>query len=90
MAARASSWDTTDMDASTTLLRLPAAFGNVTIEGVISVLFTLVFIWWLVYTLVAIYHWFRYGRSTWVAVPAVALHLAVSGGIFIYMTAGLH
>ncbi len=78
------------MDASSTLLHLPSQLTNLTAESVLSVLFTLVFIWWLVYTLVAIYHWFRYGRSTWVAVPAVALHLAVSGGIFIYMTSGLH
>ncbi len=78
------------MDASTTLLRFPAIFGNVTSEAVLSVIFTLVFIWWTVYTLVAIYHWFRYGRSSWVAVPAIALHLAVSGGIFIYMTSALH
>lgn len=78
------------MDASTTLLRMPAFFANVTSEAVLSVIFTLVFIWWTVYTLVAIYHWFRYGRSSWVAVPAIALHLAVSGGIFVYMTSALH
>lgn len=78
------------MDASPTLLRFPGVFGNVTSEAVLSVIFTLVFIWWTIYTLVAIYHWFRYGRSSWIAVPAVALHLAVSGGIFVYMTAALH
>ncbi len=78
------------MDATSTLIRSSTLFGNVTSESVISVLFTLIFIWWLIYTMVAVYHWFRYGRSSWIAVPAVALHLAVSGGIFIYMTSGLH
>lgn len=72
------------------VLRFPSYFGTVTSEGVISVIFTLIFIWWLVYTVVAIYHWFRFGRSSWVAVPAVAVHLAVSGMIFVAMTSGLH
>lgn len=78
------------MDAPASLLRFPALFGTATSEAVLSVIFTLIFIWWTIYTLVAIYHWFRYGRSSWVAVPAIALHLAVSGGIFIYMTSALH
>ena len=71
------------------VLRFPSYFGTVTAEGVISVIFTLIFIWWLIYTVVAIYHWFRYGRSSWIAVPAIAAHLAISGMIFVAMTSGL-
>lgn len=67
---------------------LPAT--NFTAEGFISVLITLVFIWWAIYTLVATYHWFRYGRESWLAVPAVALHLAISAWIFVFATGGLH
>jgi hypothetical protein len=65
-------------------------FTNVSGEALISVVITLVFIWWAIYTLVAIYHWFRYGRESWVAVPAVVLHLAISVWIFVFATGGLH
>ena len=64
--------------------------GTVTAEGVISVVITLVFIWWAIYTLVVIYHWFRYGRDSWLAVPAVVLHLAISVWIFVFATGGFH
>lgn len=67
-----------------------AIFDAISTEGVISVVITLVFIWWAIYTLVAIYHWFRYGRDSWVAVPAVVLHLAISVWIFVFATGGLH
>lgn len=66
-----------------------SALSGISIESVLSVIFTLVFIWWIVYTVVAIYHWVRFGRASWAAVPAVALHLAVSGGIIVFMTSGL-
>lgn len=53
-----------------------------------SIFFTIVFILWLVYTIIAIYHWVRYGRNSWVAVPAVATHIVVSGALILFATAG--
>lgn len=65
-------------------------FPTLNLESVFSVLFAIIFIWWLIYTLVAIYHWMRHGQDSWVAVPAVALHLFVSGWLIFYATSGLH
>jgi hypothetical protein len=48
-----------------------------------------VFVFWLVYTLVAVYHWWRYAHNAAVAYPAIALHLFVSFvlAVFILSTA---
>lgn len=64
--------------------------GVINPHTVLVVVFTLIFIWWAVFTLVAAYHLFRYGRESWVAVPAVAIHLLVSAWIFVFATGGLH
>lgn len=65
-------------------------FGPLTLTTGLSVVITIVFIWWLIFTVVAAYHWFRFGRDSWIAVPAIALHLAISGWIFVFATGGLH
>jgi len=57
---------------------------------VFSVIFLAIFVCWLVFTLVVIYHWLRHASESWIAVPAVALHLAVSGFLIFYATSGLH
>lgn len=62
----------------------------ITSQNVLAVLFTVIFVWWVIFTLVAAYHLLRYGRESWLAVPAVALHLAVSGWIFVFATGGFH
>jgi hypothetical protein len=43
-----------------------------------KILLGLVFIFWAVYTIVAIYHWFKYSHASLVAIPAIAAHLCVS------------
>lgn len=58
------------------------------IESMLAVVFTIIFIWWAIFTAVLSYHWLRYGRDSWVAVPVLALHLVVSGWIFIFATGG--
>lgn len=63
---------------------------TVSIESVVAIIITIVFIWWAIYTLVVMYHWLRYGRESWFAVPLLALHFAVSGWIFVFATGGLH
>lgn len=65
-------------------------FTNISLESVLAVVITLIFIWWAIFTLVALYHWIRYARDSWVAVPAFVLHLAVSSWIFIFAIGGFH
>jgi|CXWL01.1.fsa_nt_gi hypothetical protein len=59
-------------------------------EMVLAVIVTIVFIWWLVFTIVAAYHLFRYATESWMTVPALAVHLAVSVWIFVFATGGFH
>ena len=53
-----------------------------------SVMFTFIFIIWLVYTIISVYHWFRFGRNSWIAVPAVTAHVVVSGALMLFITSG--
>jgi hypothetical protein len=45
---------------------------------VLNILLGFVFVVWLFYTLVAIYHWARYSHASTVAYPAIFVHLVVS------------
>ena len=54
----------------------------------ISTAFTLIFLVWIVYTLVVFYHWIRYGHRSWATVPALAAHLIITGMILIFMVSG--
>lgn len=47
-----------------------------------------VFAFWAVYTLVAIYHWLRYSHASWVAFPAMAVHILVSLCLMSYALIG--
>jgi hypothetical protein len=47
-----------------------------------------VFICWMIYTVVAIYHWLRYSHASLVAVPAIATHLFISFVLFGYAVSG--
>lgn len=47
-----------------------------------------VFAFWAVYTLVAIYHWLKYSHASWVAFPAMAVHLFVSFALMSYALSG--
>jgi hypothetical protein len=40
---------------------------------------------WLIYTLVAVYHWVKYADHVLVALPVVAVHLYVSYWLFVYI-----
>lgn len=48
-----------------------------------------VFFFWCVYTLVAVYHWFKYSHASTVALPAIALHLFVSLVLAVYALSGI-
>jgi len=56
----------------------------------VSILFTAVFFLWALYTVVSIYHWVRYGHHSWIAVPAIALHLFISAVLMIFATSGFN
>lgn len=67
----------------------PAALPSFDFSSVVPIIFSIVFLIWVIYTFVVIYHWFRYRHKSWFAVPMIALHLFVSGSIIIYMISGL-
>lgn len=48
-----------------------------------------VFFFWSVYTLVAVYHWYKYSHASAIAVPAVTLHLVVSFVLVAYTLSGM-
>ncbi len=48
----------------------------------------IVFAFWAVYTLVAIYHWLKYSHASWVAFPSIALHLFISFALMAYALSG--
>lgn len=47
-----------------------------------------VFAFWAMYTLVAMYHWLKYSHASWVAFPAIALHLFISFALMSYALSG--
>ncbi len=47
-----------------------------------------IFAFWAIYTLVAIYHWLRYSHTSWLAFPAIAFHLIVSLALMSYILSG--
>ena len=67
-----------------------ALFPAASVETVLAVVITAAFIWWAIFTLVAGYHLFKYARESWLTVPAFALHIFVSGWIFVFATGALH
>jgi len=62
--------------------------GIVSQEHVVWGILFLVCVYWLVYTIVASYHWFRYSHATWLTVPAIAVHLMISYALIVYALTG--
>jgi hypothetical protein len=58
-------------------------------DEMIAVLFAIVFIIWAIYSIVAAYHWIRYGHDSWVAFPALLVHVLVSGALMVFTVSGL-
>lgn len=48
----------------------------------------IVFAFWTLYTLVAIYHWLKYSHASWVAFPAITAHLLISLALISYALSG--
>lgn len=47
-----------------------------------------IFAFWAVYTFIAIFHWLKYSHASWVAFPAIALHIVVSLALISYILNG--
>ena len=48
-----------------------------------------IFIVWAVYTVVVAYHWLRYGHRSWLAIPAVVVHVFISGLCIFLIASGV-
>lgn len=48
----------------------------------------IVFAFWAIYTIVAIYHWLKYSHASWVAFPSIALHLFISFALITFTLTG--
>ncbi|MHB8710603.1 MAG: hypothetical protein ACYC6X_03585 [Minisyncoccota bacterium] len=48
----------------------------------------IVFAFWALYTLVAIYHWLKYSHASSIAFPAIATHLFISFALMSYALSG--
>jgi len=47
-----------------------------------------VFAFWAIYTIIAIYHWLKYSHASWIAFPAIGVHLFVSIALMSYALSG--
>jgi hypothetical protein len=87
-----------EVSTSTTLgisplqsLRIPfmqASRATFSTVQVLEIVFALVFAVWAIYTLVVFYHWIRYGHSLKAGIPALIIHLVVSGALFLFAASG--
>lgn len=66
---------------------LPSGFSFSSGTGAVWSLYA-VFAFWALYTLVAIYHWLKYSHASWIAFPAMAVHLYVSFALMSYALSG--
>ena len=57
--------------------------------SVLPVIFAVAFFLWALYTLTITYHWFRYGHRSFFIIPALAVHVVVSGTLMLLATTGL-
>lgn len=58
-------------------------------SSVLTIAFFLIFVVWIGYSIIVAYHWFRYGHQSWLAVPAIAIHVLVSGFLIFYIATGV-
>jgi hypothetical protein len=61
---------------------------NINQSELLFVVFSLIFLAWLIYTAVVTYHWIRYGHRSWLIAPALATHVIVSGILFLIAIGG--
>ena len=61
---------------------------GVPVGAIIEWALYIVFAFWAIYTLVAVYHWLKYSHASWVAFPAIATHLFISFALMAYALSG--
>ena len=54
----------------------------------VSVVAWVMFVLWLVYTVVAAYHWLRYSHQSSIAIPALIIHVTVSFALALFAVSG--
>lgn len=52
--------------------------GSVSTNAALTWTLFAISICWMVYTLVAVYHWIKYSHASYVAIPAIVVHLVIS------------
>jgi hypothetical protein len=67
-----------------------APFLQVPQKEVFIALFCLVAVIWILYTLVAGFHWFKYGNRTHAAILVMGLHLGVTIALLIFIISGFY
>lgn len=63
---------------------------HVDVSSIVSVVAALLFIVWVIYTVIAAYHLIRYGHKSAVAIPAIIVHVSVSIVLALFAVSGLH
>lgn len=63
--------------------------GGFEVVKILPAIFALVFIIWSAYTIIVVYHWFRYSHRSWLTVPALALHFFISITLLLFTISGL-
>lgn len=64
-------------------------FPSTDFTSILTVVFFIVFVGWSIYTVIAGYHWFRYGHRSWLILPALGIYVFVSGIFIILMASGV-
>jgi hypothetical protein len=66
-----------------------SAFDNViSQQEILTIVLLLVFIVWLIYTFIVMYHWIRYGHRSWIVMPVLATHVIISAALFLMAISG--
>jgi len=69
--------------------QLPIPPFAIPVAHILPLFVTLVFIIWVLYTIVAFYHWLRYGDSLTASLAAMAMHLVISGTLALFAVSGI-
>jgi hypothetical protein len=67
-----------------------ALLSQLNLSGGVIVMWVLyaVFAFWAIYTLIAIYHWLKYSHASWIAFPAIGVHLFISFALMVFALTG--
>ena len=61
----------------------------VDVQSVVSITALVLFVFWLIYTVVSAYHLIRYGYRSSVSIPAIIVHVVVSLTLALFIASGL-